>query len=178
MTRLIGPDVEDRLDWLSLTRALAEGHERPPAEVRDSFIQKDGKTLLTRSAWIDGLGIAVKVATVFPENPAAGKPAVGGVMSLLSDADGALEAVIDFHLVTKWKTAGDSLLAARKLARPDSRSILIVGAGTVGASLRRLAMSLLKAGEAGQAKQHAERCEAICQQMVVTRLSCSMRMIC
>ncbi|HHF3169367.1 TPA: hypothetical protein ACPJ1O_002699 [Vibrio diabolicus] len=28
----------------------------------------------------------------------------------------------------------------------------------------RLAMSLLKAGEAGQAKQHAERCEAICQQ--------------
>ncbi|PYE84289.1 ornithine cyclodeaminase family protein [Pseudoroseicyclus aestuarii] len=137
MTRLIGPEVEDRLDWLSLTRALAEGHERPPAEVRDSFIQKDGKTLLTRSAWIDGLGIAVKVATVFPENPAAGKPAVGGVMSLLSDADGALEAVIDFHLVTKWKTAGDSLLAATRLARPDSRNILIVGAGTVGQSLRQ-----------------------------------------
>ncbi|MCP4821325.1 MAG: ornithine cyclodeaminase, partial [Shimia sp.] len=41
----------------------------------------------------------------------------------------------DFHLVTKWKTAGDSLLAARRLARPDSSKILIVGAGTVGRNL-------------------------------------------
>jgi ornithine cyclodeaminase len=37
--------------------------------------------------------------------------------------------------VTKWKTAGDSLLAARRLARPESREILILGAGTVGAAL-------------------------------------------
>src|SRR5690606_3469946 len=45
------------------------------------------------------------------------------------------EAVVDFHLVTKWKTAGDSLLAARKLARPESRKVLIVGAGAVASSL-------------------------------------------
>ena len=38
--------------------------------------------------------------------------------------------------MTKWKTAGDSLLAARRLARPDSKVILLVGAGTVSASLR------------------------------------------
>jgi ornithine cyclodeaminase/alanine dehydrogenase-like protein (mu-crystallin family) len=37
--------------------------------------------------------------------------------------------------VTKWKTAGDSLTAAHRLARPDSQKILIVGAGTVGRSL-------------------------------------------
>lgn len=42
---------------------------------------------------------------------------------------------MDFHLVTKWKTAGDSLLAARRLARADSDAILIVGAGTVAQSL-------------------------------------------
>lgn len=54
---------------------------------------------------------------------------------LYSDSDGMPEAIVDFHLVTKWKTAGDSLLAARKLARPDSRNILIIGAGTVGQSL-------------------------------------------
>ncbi|NDH26990.1 MAG: ornithine cyclodeaminase, partial [Rhodobacteraceae bacterium] len=50
--------------------------------------------------------------------------------------DGTLQALIDFHLVTKWKTAGDSLLAASRLAREDSKTILIVGAGTVGRSLR------------------------------------------
>ena len=68
-------------------------------------------------------------------NRAAGKPMIGGAVNLFSDQDGALEAILDFHLVTKWKTAGDSLLAARRLARPDSRNILIVGAGTVGRSL-------------------------------------------
>ena len=57
-------------------------------------------------------------------------------MNLFSDGDGTLKALIDFHLVTKWKTAGDSLHAARKLARPDSRKILLVGAGNVTRSLR------------------------------------------
>jgi ornithine cyclodeaminase len=56
-------------------------------------------------------------------------------VNLFSGKDGALEAILDFALVTKWKTAGDSLLAARRLARPDSKNILIVGAGTVGYSL-------------------------------------------
>ncbi len=54
---------------------------------------------------------------------------------LFDDATGGLDAVVDFHLVTKWKTAADSLLAARRLARPDARNILIVGAGTVGRAL-------------------------------------------
>lgn len=126
---------EARMDWLALTDALAAGHKLPKAEVRDVFLYRGEDTLLNRSAWIDGLGIAVKSATIFPGNKAMGKPTVGGGMALYSDSDGALEAVVDFHLVTKWKTAGDSLLAARRLARADARDILIVGAGTVGASL-------------------------------------------
>lgn len=127
---------EAGLDWLSLTDALAEGHERPPAQVEDVFMRRGEDTLLSRSAWIDGLGLLVKSATIFPDNPARDLPRVNGGVSLFSDTDGTLEAVVDFHLVTKWKTAGDSLLAARRLARKDSRSILIVGAGTVGSSLR------------------------------------------
>lgn len=127
---------EAALDWLDLTEALAAGHRLPKAETRDTFLYRDPDTLLSRAAWIDGLGMAVKTATVFPGNPGQGKPMIGGAVSVFSDADGSLEAIIDFHLVTKWKTAGDSLLAARCLARPDSETILIVGAGTVGHSLR------------------------------------------
>ncbi len=123
------------LDWLSLTDTLAAGHDLPKAEIGDTFLYRDPDTLLSRSAWIDGLGLAVKSATVFPKNPAQGKPMINGSVSLFSDKDGSPDAFIDFHLVTKWKTAGDSLLAARRLARPDSQSILIVGAGTVGRNL-------------------------------------------
>ncbi|PZX15013.1 ornithine cyclodeaminase [Palleronia aestuarii] len=133
--RMVGFDEgEAALDWIALTDALAEGHTLPRAEVTDGFLRRGADTLLNRAAWIDGLGIGVKSATIFPGN--RDRPSVNGGMCVYSDADGTLEAVIDFHLVTKWKTAGDSLLAARRLARPDSRTILICGAGTVAVALR------------------------------------------
>lgn len=139
MTPTIIPftEGEARLDWIGLTDALEAGHKLPKAEIGDTFLYRDPDTLLNRSAWIDGMGLAVKSATVFPRNPDKGAPMINGAVTLFSDAFGTLEALVDFHLVTKWKTAGDSLLAARKLARPDSRNILIVGAGTVGRSLRQ-----------------------------------------
>jgi len=123
------------LDWHELTDALARGHALPKAEICDTFLYRDPDTLLSRSAWIDGLGMAVKTATIFPGNPQRDKPMINGAVCLYSDDDGSLSALIDFHLVTKWKTAGDSLLAAKRLARPDASEILIVGAGTVGRSL-------------------------------------------
>jgi len=126
---------EARLDWLRLTQAIAAGHLLPRAQVADVLLYRGKDTLLNRSAWIDGLGLAVKVCTIFPGNAAMGAPMIGGAVNLCRDSDGALEAILDFHLVTKWKTAGDSLLAATRLARPDSHKVLIVGAGTVGRSL-------------------------------------------
>lgn len=126
---------EALLDWIDLTDALAAGHKLAKAEIGDTFLYRGKDTLLSRTAWIDGLGMAVKTATVFPDNPTRGMPVVNGGLNLYDDSAGTLEAIIDFHLVTKWKTAGDSLLAARRLARPDSHNILIVGAGNQGRAL-------------------------------------------
>ena len=126
---------EAKLSWQGLCAAFEAGHKLPKAEIGDTFLYRDPDTLLSRSAWIDGMGIAVKSATIFPGNPTKGDPMINGAVCLYGDGDGTLEALIDFHLVTKWKTAGDSLFAATKLARPDSREILIVGAGTVGRNL-------------------------------------------
>ncbi|CTQ32595.1 ornithine cyclodeaminase family protein [Jannaschia rubra] len=133
--RTIGPEAERHLDWMDLTRAIAAGHDLPRAEIDDTFLYRGSDTMLSRAAWIDGLGALVKTAMIFPGNKDHGKPAVVGGVSLFSDDDGTLSAMIDFGLVTKWKTAGDSLLAATRLARPDSRRILIVGSGAVARSL-------------------------------------------
>lgn len=132
---IVGPEAEAHLDWITLTEAIEAGHRLPRAELADTFLYRDTDTLLTRSAWISGLGLAVKAATVMPGNAERGLSLVNGVVNLLNDHTGLLEAIVDFHLVTKWKTAGDSLLAARKLARPDAREILICGAGKVAASM-------------------------------------------
>lgn len=136
MTPTIVPRAaETHLDWIALTEALRAGHARPRAEIADLFLYRGADTLLDRAAWVDGLGSAVKVATVVPGNPARGKPMVNGVVTLFDDTTGELEALVDFHLVTKWKTAGDSLLSARLLAPAGARDFLIVGAGTVGRSM-------------------------------------------
>jgi ornithine cyclodeaminase len=132
---IIGPEAEALLTWDGLVQAIVAGHALPRAEITDTLLYRREDTLLNRAAWIDGLGQLVKVATIFPGNVARGKPTVNGAVTLFSDRTGELEAVVDFHLVTKWKTAGDSLLCARQLARPDSRNILLVGAGTVARSM-------------------------------------------
>ncbi len=128
-------DVEHLLDWNDLADALLAGHKMAKPEISDQFLHRDGDTLLSRAAWIDGVGVAVKSVTVMPDNAAHGLPSVHGAMVLFEDKTGLVEAVIDSALVTKWKTAGDSVLGARLLARPDSKRLLIVGAGTVAASL-------------------------------------------
>ena len=134
---IIGPEAEEKLDWIALSDAIEAGHHMPRASIDDTFLYRGDDTLLSRAAWIDGLGQLVKTATIFPGNAELGKPVIHGGVCLFSDKDGTLEAIVDFHLLTKWKTAGDSLLAARKLARPDSRRILLVGAGNVAHSLRQ-----------------------------------------
>lgn len=141
MTQLTPPDIipfeaESYLSWQGLTDAFLADHKRPKAQIGDTFLYRGEDTMLTRSAWIDGLGSAVKTANIMPGNPDRGEPMIHGAVNLYDDVTGVLQAIVNFHLVTKWKTAGDSVLGARLLARPDSEVILIVGAGTVGRNLR------------------------------------------
>ena len=128
-------DVAGRLDWVAMAEALAAGHRGPRAEIADQFLTRGPDTLLSRAAWIDGMGVAVKSVTVMPANPARDLPSVQGAMVLFEDATGGIVAVIDSGLVTRLKTAADSLLGARLLARKDARRFLIIGAGAVAASL-------------------------------------------
>ncbi len=133
--QIIGPEAESQLNWHGLLEALKAGHRLPRAEIADLLLTRGQDKLLDRAAWIAGLGALVKVATVFPGNPAQGRPSVNGAVTLFDDQTGQLAALVDFHMVTKWKTAGDSLLAATQLARPKSRNFLLVGAGTVARSM-------------------------------------------
>jgi ornithine cyclodeaminase len=132
---IVPKEAEALLTWGGLLAAIEAGHRLARAEVKDLFLYRGADTVLDRAAWIDGLGALVKVATVHPGNAALGKPTVNGAVTLFDNLTGELTALVDFHLVTKWKTAGDSLLSATRLARKDSRNFLLVGAGTVARSM-------------------------------------------
>ncbi len=135
MINLVPHEAESHLSWPGLLAAIEAGHRLPRAEIKDMLLYRDQDTLLDRAAWIDGLGALVKVATIHPGNAALGKPTVNGAVSLFDNVTGELTAIVDFHLVTKWKTAGDTLLSASRLARKDSTEFLLVGAGTVARSM-------------------------------------------
>lgn len=135
MPKMITSEKTPDLDWMTAAKAIIDGHHLPVAQLTDSFLYQGKNTLLSRAAWIEGLGSLVKTATVFPDNPKQGHPAVNGSAALYSDATGDCEAFIDFHLLTKWKTAADSLCAAMLLARGNSKKITVIGAGTVARNM-------------------------------------------
>ncbi len=127
--------VEPQLSWERVMGALVDGHALARPELDDTLLRRGADSLLSRAALIDGLGSLVKTATVFPGNADVGLPAVNGTVSLFSDTTGLVDATLDFQLLTKWKTAADSALAASRLASPATAQILIIGSGTVAASM-------------------------------------------
>ncbi|MEL6316379.1 MAG: NAD(P)-binding domain-containing protein [Pseudomonadota bacterium] len=139
--------VAGRIDWPAVMDAVEAGHRLPKAVVGDTLLRRGEDRLLSRSAWIDGLGVGVKSMTIAPGNAARGAPSVQGVMALFEDDTAAPIATIDGPLVTYWKTAGDSALGARLLARPDSERLLVIGAGVVAASVVRAYAAALPALE-------------------------------
>lgn len=132
----------DHVSWTGAIDALRAGHLMPRAQVGDLFLGPPEATLLNRAAYIEGIGYGVKAVTVCDANPSYGLDTVQGAMLVFEPDHGSVTAVIDSRLVTELKTAGDSVLGAQLLARPDSKHLLIVGAGT-------LARNLVKAYAAG-----------------------------
>jgi len=130
-------EVEAALSWEGACDALVRGHRLGRADIDDILFRHDNDSVLNRAAWVRGLGIGVKTATIFPGNeklqPAF--PSIHAVFTLFDDRTGVPVALVDGNLVTKWKTVADSLLGARFLARADSETLLLVGAGAVASAL-------------------------------------------
>ncbi len=128
-------DVKRKFSWSEAVNVLREGHRFPQAEIGDLFLGPADATLLNRAAFIPKLGYAMKSVSVFGGNSQVNLPTVQGAMLLFEPENGQLLAVLESAVVTEIKTAADSILGAKFLARPESKTLLIVGAGAVAASL-------------------------------------------
>lgn len=77
----------------------------------------------------------VKLVNVHPGNAARGVPAISSTYVLFDRETGEHRLILDGGELTARRTAAASALAARRLARPDSRRLLVVGAGRVAANI-------------------------------------------
>ncbi|HEX4196245.1 MAG TPA: ornithine cyclodeaminase family protein [Caulobacteraceae bacterium] len=130
-------DVARALDYPRLIEALRsafrDGAEAPPRQVLG--LADGGGHLVTMPIWRPAAG-AVKIATLFPANPDRhGKPSVQSLVVLFDGATGTPTAVADGNEITLRRTAAASALAAGYLARPDARSLLMIGAGALAPHL-------------------------------------------
>jgi ornithine cyclodeaminase/alanine dehydrogenase-like protein (mu-crystallin family) len=80
----------------------------------------------------DGLAL-LKWITSFPGNPARGLPTVTGVVCLSDATDGEPLMLLDARSVTALRTGAVAAVATRALARPEARSVGIIGCGLHGA---------------------------------------------
>ena len=146
MRVVTGEDVDRLLAFPALIDALeaafARGGDSPERHHHVVGWGHAGPVHLLMPAWTPdapgaGSFLGTKIVNVFPDNARHGLPAVLGTYLLQSGETGAPLAVIDGTRLTHWRTAAASGLAARFLARPDARHLLMVGAGALAPFLVR-----------------------------------------
>jgi ornithine cyclodeaminase/alanine dehydrogenase-like protein (mu-crystallin family) len=76
----------------------------------------------------------VKWVSGFPANPKRGLPYISGLIVLNDVETGFPTAVMDCTWVTAKRTGAATAVAAKRLARPDSRAVGILGCGVQGRS--------------------------------------------
>lgn len=115
--------------------ARSEGGSAP--ESHGSVIAHEaGEFMIMPAAGPEGVG--AKLVTSAPANPARGLPLINGLYVLFSRDTLAPEVLIDGAGLSQLRTAALSALAARHLARPNSRRMIIFGAGAQAEGHARL----------------------------------------
>jgi len=127
-------EVEILLDPHELLTALEDGFialsagqlNVPP---RNQAIAPKG-ILIGMPAYMPEHHMSVKLVTVFHENITV--PAHQATITLFDSTTGTPIALMDGEHITAMRTAAGAILSAKHLARKDSKSLAIIGAGILG----------------------------------------------
>jgi ornithine cyclodeaminase/alanine dehydrogenase-like protein (mu-crystallin family) len=109
--------------------ALSEGRANVPPRIA---AETPGGLLAAMPGYVEGLGLAAKLVSVFTANEERGLPVHQAVVALLDAEDGRVLSLMDGTWITAVRTAAASAVALRALARPDARVLAILGAGVQG----------------------------------------------
>ena len=127
-------EVESLLDPDELISTLEDGFKAlsagqlnvPP---RNQAIAPKG-ILVGMPAYMPERHISVKLVTVFHENIAV--PAHQATITIFDSDTGTPIAFLDGEYITAMRTAAGAILSAKHLARTNSKSLAIIGAGVLG----------------------------------------------
>jgi ornithine cyclodeaminase/alanine dehydrogenase-like protein (mu-crystallin family) len=115
-------------------RATSNGGIAAPDRIIAPLGDGSGYFILMPGSMAGAAVYGAKLVSLHPGNPAQGRPAVQGFVTLFDAHTGSPCALVDGAEITRVRTAAASALAARALARADACSHGILGAGVQAAS--------------------------------------------
>lgn len=115
-------------------RAFSTGRVNVPARIIEPLYDDAGHFILMPGEMQHPAVYGAKILGQQPGNPAQGRPAVQGFVTLFDRNSGAPVALMDGAEITTLRTAAASALATRELALPDAASHGIFGTGVQAAS--------------------------------------------
>ena len=124
-------DVARALPYGPLVEALRDGF-RSEVTTPHRMVMETGATttLLIMPAWNKAY-TGIKTVTAKTDNDAIGVPAIQASYLLIDNATGSPVAIMDGTELTRRRTAAAGALAADYLARKNSSTLLLVGAGSL-----------------------------------------------
>ena len=142
MRYISAAELDAKLEFPPLVEALRELFRRGVDQARSIHLNQplpDGRQndWLLLPAWQFERHMGIKLVSVFPGNERTGLASIQGLYVLFDGRNGLPLAAIDGAAITLWKTAANSALAATYLARTDSQTLLMVGAGALAPYLVR-----------------------------------------
>ena len=138
-----GDDVHRLLDYPSLMDAFEAAHRDDPPRIERALLEPppgtrpSGEGFLVLPTWAPGRAFGVKMATLLPDNATRTRPlpSVQAIYQLFDGETGTPSMTIEGTALTLRKTAADSGLGARLLARENAETMLMIGAGALAPHL-------------------------------------------
>lgn len=118
-------------DITAMLKAKEAGKINNPHRTVLDFPAYEASALYMPSADLVSEVSAVKVVTIFPDNPANGKPTTQGVVLLSDASNGEHLAMINASYLTRLRTGALSGIATGYLAKENSRILSVIGTGAM-----------------------------------------------
>lgn len=172
MLALTAADVQTLVpmtDAIALMKAafadLSAGLALAPVRTPVPIPAESAVTLVMSASVPSVSGLGLKVVSVFPHNPAHGKPLIHALVVLIDPTDGAPLAVLDGTALTALRTGAVSGAATDLLALPDAHVLTLFGAGAQAVTQARAVCAVRSINEIRIISRTPERITQFIAQM-------------
>ena len=144
---LTAADVRAALSIVEAIDAVARAYSQLSAgkatmPLRSRFHTEKGVTLLMPAHLHESGDFAVKIVSVYADNPKLGLPTVAATVLAMDPQTGLPLALMEGDSLTALRTGAAGGVAARYLAREDAGTVALFGAGVQARSQLRAAMAV------------------------------------